>query len=428
MNQPAAEQREQVVITGLGVVSPIGIGRASFWQSLLSGTSGVGYITQFDASSLPVAIAAEVRDFDPKRFVRPRKNLKVMARDTQFAMAAVELACEDARLDASQVDPDRCGVVFGADRIRNELDEIASTYRACLEANRFDFRRWPTAGAEATYPLLMLKNLPNMLASHISIAKDARGPNNTICSAEVSGLLAVAEAASIIARGVADVVFVGASASRFHPLDWVRSCMIDALSRRRDSPQAASRPFDQDRDGQVRGEGAAALVLESRNHALRRGAAMLAQVAGWGAGFDTGTNGSSKAALGICFAIQSALRQAGLEASAIGHVNAHGLSTVVDDRREAAALASILPEVPVFAPKSYFGNLGAASGAVELAASVLAIAQGVVPMSLNCERPDPQCPVSVIRDGPCWSRAATAIVVNRTTSGQAAAVLITAAD
>jgi 3-oxoacyl-[acyl-carrier-protein] synthase II len=400
-----------VLITGLGIVSPIGIGRSAYWESLLSGKSGVGFISQFDASALPVAIAAEVRDFDPKEFVRPRKNLKVMARDSQLAVAAVELACEDAGLTSQQVDPERLGVVFGADRIRNDLEEIAATYRACM----------------ATSPLMMLKNLPNMLASHVSIARDARGPNNTICSAEASGLLAIGEAASIIARGAADVMIAGASASRFHPIDWARSVLTEELCCRRDAPELASRPFDRDRQGQVRGEGAAAFILESRAHAQRRGAAVLARVAGWGSGFARGGSGGGPTDRAIEHAIAFALCGCGLSALDIGHVNAHGLSTRDDDRREALALARVLGSVPVFAPKSYFGNLGAGSGAVELAASVLAVAEGIVPMSLNCEHPDPACPVRVIRGEPCQAGKRCALVVNRSAAGQAAAVVIAAA-
>lgn len=415
----------EVVITGLGIVSPIGIGRDQFWGSLIAGRSGIDRISAFDPAGLPVSIAGEVRNFDPKDYVKPRKNLKVMSRDAQFAVASVDLACQDARLDTTQLDPDRFGVVYAADRIRNDLSEVALPYRACLVDGRFDHALWGTAGLEASYPLIMLKNLPNMLASHISIAKDARGPNNTVCNAEASSLLAIGEAASVIARGAADVMITGGAASRLHPIDLVRGVMAERLTRRGADPAHACRPFDLDRDGQVRGEGAAAFILESRQHAERRGAPILARLTGAGSAFGSPTAGHARVAGGIIRAIEQALRQANLPPAALSHVNAHGLSTIEEDCREAQALAKVLPEIPVFAPKSYFGNLGAASGAVELAASVLSLVHAQSPATLNYDRPDPECPVAVIRE-PHESRKPAAIIVNQTAGGQAAAALIAA--
>lgn len=417
MNEHTAQSARDVVITGIGVVTPLGIGRAPFWESLVAGRSGVRPIAQFDAEGLPVRIAAEADDFDGKAFVRPRKNLKVMARDAQFAVASAELACDDARLTEGSVDPERIGVVFGADRIRNELAEIADTFRACVVDGRFRLNLWGTAGAAATYPLLMLKNLPNMVSAHISIARDARGPNNTICSGEASGLLAIGEAAAAIARGQVDVMLAGGAASRMHPLDWVRACLYEDLSRRNEEPGRACRPFDLERDGQVRGEGAGTLVLESRRHAERRGAPILARVLGWGAGFGQRGEALSRAAT-------RALAQADLPAASLGHVSASGLGTRDDDRDEAQALAQFAPGVPVVAYKSYFGNLYSAGGAVELAASVLSLAAGVVPRTLNYETRDPECPIQVIRGEPYYSAAPLALVLGATRSAQGAAVVI----
>lgn len=406
----------EVVITGAGIVSPIGIGRERFWQSLLAGRSGIGPISQFDASGLPVRIAGEVRDFDGKQFVRPRKNLKVMARDAQLAVASAELACEEARLAANCVEPERCGVVFGADRIRNELEEIAATFRACIVEGRFEWSRWGPEALPATYPLIMLKNLPNMVSCHVSIARDARGLNNTICSDEISGLLAVAEGSAAIARDAADVILAGGAASRMHPIDWVRACLYEELSQKNDDPVGACRPFDRGRSGQVRGEGAATLILEDLAHAVRRKASICARVLGWGSGY--GTSG------GLENAIAASLKMASIAPGEIGHINAHGLSTVEADCHEAQALARLLPGVPVFAPKSYFGNLHAAAGAVELAASVLALQQATVPATLNYQLADPACPVQVIRGEPHYSTKPCALVVNTTRAGQAAAVVL----
>lgn len=418
----------EVVITGVGIVSPIGIGRAAFWESLRAGRSGVRPIESFDARSLGVGVSGEVADFDPKQYVRPRKSLKVMSRDGQFAVTATDLACADAGLAEGAVDPDRCGVIYGADRIRNELDEVADTYRACMNEGRFELQRWGNEGLASTYPLLMLKNLPNMLASHMSILHDARGPNNTLHLASVSSLLAVAEAASIIERGAADVVLTGAAASRLHPLDWARAKLTRQLSARTSPPEEVSRPFDRRRDGEVRGEGAATFVLESRAHAEARGASILARVVSWGSSYEGRLNGRPPDGSGLARAIRAALASGGLTADAIGHVNAHGLSTKLDDRLEALALAETLPGVPVTAPKSYFGNLGAASGAVEMAVSLLALGERWVPPTLNYDEPDPNCSIDVVAGAGLEGAGPVALLVNQSTSGQAVALVLAGAS
>jgi len=201
--------RPEIVITGIGVVSPIGVGREAFAQSLLQQKSGVGPIVSFDASGLPVHSAAEVRDFDSRRFISNRKSVKVMARDSQLGVAASVLAWKDAGLDSAGVDPDRVAIVLGADRICGALEDSQPTYEACMVEGRFHFERWAPAGMPATFPLVFLKVLPNMIASHITIAFDAGGPNNTIHHGDISALLAIIEGASLLERGLADVVLVG---------------------------------------------------------------------------------------------------------------------------------------------------------------------------------------------------------------------------
>ena len=418
---------DSAVITGVGVVSPIGVGRDCFWDSLCAGRSGVGPIRRFDPAALPVEIAAEVQDFDPKPYVKPRKSLKVMARDAQLGVAASTLACQDAGVAGGVVNPERFGVVLGADRIAGSAHDSEATYRACIVDGRFDFSRWATKGMAATFPLSFLKMLPNMVASHISIAHDARGPSNTIHQVGLSSLLAVSEAARVIQRGMADVMIAGGASSQMSPHDWVRHCLGGGLSTSRDDPSTVLRPFDAGRDGQVRGEGAAAFIMESRGHAQARGATILARVLGWASTCEP-HNGGPPRGVGIRRALLLALDEAGLKPSQVGHVNAHGLSAVAEDQIEARAIHACLPDVPVTAPKSYFGNLGAAGGAVEMAASVLSFAGGVVPATLNYRRPDPRCPVRVIRDQPLPTPHCTAVVVNWTWIGQAVAVVLGGPD
>ncbi len=247
----------EVVITGLGVVSPIGIGRDAFRSALREGISGVRPITLFDASQFPVRIAAEVADFDPKAYVRPRKSLKVMSREIQFGFAAADFALTDAGVQPGSVEPDRFGVVFGAEMIYCDLDELIGIYRRCIAEGRFDFSRWGESMASEMYPLWLLRNLPNMVACHVAIVHDARGPNNTIGHSDVSSLAAIAEAVRVIQRGAADVMIAGGVGARINPTSMSYRGDIDQ-SHRNDDPARASRPFDAGRDGLVNGEGAAA--------------------------------------------------------------------------------------------------------------------------------------------------------------------------
>ena len=414
----------EVVITGVGIVSPIGIEKQSFWDALCAGRSGVGPIRSFDASGLPIRIAAEVDDFNPKLYVKQRRSLKVMARDAQFGIAATELACRDSGIAPGVVDPDRFGVVLGADRICGSIEDSERPYRNCMVDGRFDFSRWATEGMAVSFPLGFLRVLPNMIASHVSIAQDARGPNNTIHHADVSALLALSEAVAVIQRGAADVMIAGGASSAMAPLDCTARCVLGILSPRQDDPAASMRPFDADRDGQVWGEGGAAFILESRRHAEARGANISARVLGWASAWDPHCKSDASDGMDLRRAIRLALEKAELTANQVGHVNAQGLSTIQDDRLEARAIHSELPAVPVTAPKSYFGNLGAASGAMEMAVSVLALQKGLVPAVLNYERPDPDCPVQVIHGQPMASSAPVAVLVNRTSIGQAAALVL----
>jgi 3-oxoacyl-[acyl-carrier-protein] synthase II len=418
---------EEVVITGIGVVSPIGIGRPLFWEALCAGRSGVGPITFFNPEGLPVRIAAEVKDFDPRAYVKQRKSLKVMSRDAQMGIAASVLACRDAGIEDASVDPERFGVILGADRISNPVEDSEGPYRNCIVDGRFDFSRWATAGMAAAFPLGFLKVLPNMIASHVSITHDARGPNNTIHHADVSGLLAVMEAARVIQRGAADVMLAGGASSQMTPFDWSCHYAIRQLSHRQGNPAEVLRPFDADRDGEVCGEGAGTFILESRRHAEARGAKILARVVGCASASEP-RNGNSLHGNGLKRAIAVAMAEAAVGPAQIGHVNAHGTSTIPADELEAQVLHACVPNVPVTAPKSYFGNLGAAGGAIEMAASVLAIVEGRVPATLNYQKPDPKCPVEVIATEPLESAQAAALVINWTPAGQAAVVVLAAAE
>ena len=412
-----------VVITGLGVVSPIGIGKDAYWKSMLEGRSGIGPLAVAVGSDLPVKFGGEIKDFDGKQFVKPRKSLKVMCREIQTGYAAAVLALQEAGVSAGKVNPDRFGVVLGSEMFYCDLDELADAYRKCVVDGQLRPDMWGAGAMSDLYPLWMLKYLPNMVACHIAITEDARGPNNTITLDEVSSLLAVIESVCYIQRGAADVMIAGGQGSRVN-LTRIMYRGDEYWSHRNDEPTRACRPFDAQRDGTVIGEGAGAFVLESRRHAEARGANILARVLGFGRSFDflpgrhvAGTNGFRRA-------IEGALASAGLGPADIGHVNAHGSGIVEGDRFEAQAIRSCLGDVPVTAPKSYFGCSGAGTGAVEMAASVLAIATGTLPATLNYEYPDPACPVNVVHGQPLPVGKRTALVLNQSETGQTAAVVL----
>jgi 3-oxoacyl-[acyl-carrier-protein] synthase II len=413
----------EAVITGLGVVSPIGIGREPFWNSLLAGTCGIRRVDLFDTTGTGLPFAGQILNFDAKDFVKPRKSLKVMSRDIQLGVVAASMAIDDAGLQGT-VDPERTGVMFGADMIHCDPDDISNAYRGCLIDGQFDFRLWGQRAMEEIYPLWMLKYLPNMPACHIAIAHDARGPNNSHSLGESSSLTAVAEAVRVIERGDAEVVISGGTGARVHPVIWVRSKLMP-VTYRTDDPAKLSRPFDADRGGFVNGEGAAALVIESRRHAEARGAKIWARVAGYASAFESPVVGRPTTGGATERAIVGALKSAQLAAREIGHVNAHGLSTIDDDRAEALAIRGLLGDVPVTAPKSFFGNLGAGTGAVEMVASVLALDAGEVPRTMNYDTPDPACPINVIRGEPLRGAAPTALLLNQSSTGQSVALVIT---
>ena len=419
------DQGCEIVVTGVGVVSPIGIGNDAFWASLRAGQSGIAAVPYLQGTPFPVPFGGEVRDFDGKLYVTPRKSLKVMCREIQFGFSAAALAIQDAALAAGHVDPDRFGVVYGANMYYGEIDEVEPAYQKSIVDGQFHFDLWGERGMPALFPLWMLKYLPNMTACHIGIAHNAHGPNNTINLGEAASLLAMIEAVHVLRRGCADVMIVGGADSRLNITPMLYRGDGN-LSHRRDNPAAASRPFDAGRDGMVNGEGAGAFVLETRRHAEARGAKIYARILGCACGFETPSNGHAATGAGVRQSITAALRSANLQPADIGHVNANGVSTIADDRLEAQAIRDVLGDTPVTALKSYFGNLGAGTGVVEMAGSILSFAAGEVPRTLNYEQPDPACPVNVIHGEPLAGSAPVALIVKRSGTGQVAAIVAAA--
>ena len=417
------EPGRDVVITGLGVVSPIGIGKHALWDSLCAQRSGVRPFERYSSLPLRVGFGAAIPDFDAKQYVQPRKSLKVMSREIQTGYAAASMAIAEADLADSALDPDRFGVVFGAEILHCDIDDLVPAYQACIENHKFFYDRWGGQGLAAVFPLWMLKYLPNMVACHIGIASDARGPNNTVLQGEATSLLAMIEAQRLIERGAADIVITGGTGSRISLTSQLYRGDHN-LSHRNSGPSAASRPFDLGRDGMVIGEGAAALVLESREHAEARQARIIARITGCGRGFEATSSGFRPCGKGVAQSIRLALKEANIPASEVGFVKAHGISIPLDDRCEAHGIHSILPDTPVTAPKSFFGNLGAGGGAVEAVAAIMSLTHRQIPVTLNYEAPDPECPLDIVAREPRPLPQSTVLLLSQSDTGQAAAVLV----
>lgn len=415
--------RENIVVTGVGVVSPTGIGAAPFWTALIEGRSGIRPLGWPSDPRWPEPVGGVVIDFDPKQYVRPRKSLKVMSRDIQLGFTAADLACVEAGIKDRPIDPERFGVVFGATLIPCEAEELVSAYRGCTVEGEFRFDRWGHTAMVEMYPLWMLKYLPNMPACHIGIAQDARGPNNTVTLGDVSTVAAMNEALHVLQRGQADAIISGGTCSRHHMAVWVRSHAY-GLSR---NDGFHPRPFDARRDGLANGEGSATLFLEREEKATARGAQPIARVLGGATAFTPCKNAPEKRGDAICRAIRGALQDAGVSAADVGLLVAHGLGTIDEDRIEAQAIRATLGDVPVTAGKGAWGHLGAAAGSLEAALAVLALQNKLIPPTLNFEQPDPECPVNVVHGQPAPLEKPVAVVISHSRHGQAAALVLGAA-
>ncbi|MEO7104728.1 MAG: beta-ketoacyl-ACP synthase II [Gemmatimonadaceae bacterium] len=377
-------ERKKIVITGIGVISSIGSSRQEFWSALTNGVSGVQTIAAFDASSYATHIASAVRSFDPLAYLAP-KLAKRMARNSQMAVGAAMEAVKDAGLDLANEQPLRVGCCVGT--AAGDYNELEEQHQAFLER-----------GAKAISPFCVPKVIPNMPASNVAIALGIHGPNFAAVSACATGAHSIGMALAVLRAGQADVMLAGGVESTITPFVLNGYSAMGALSCRNDDPSHASRPFDKDRDGFVMGEGAAVLVLESLEHARARGAEPIAQLAGFGMTSDAFSlaqpdpDGKWAAA-----AMTMALADAGLDASDVQYINAHGTSTKANDRTESRAILTAFRSPPaVSSIKSMLGHTLGAAGALEAAATALSIKHGVIPPTINFETPDEECPLDVV--------------------------------
>lgn len=425
-----------VVITGVGVLSPIGIGAENFTESLLNGRSGISEFELFQEGVLPQHIGGEVADFNAKtvrQFVekKDRKSLKVMCREIQLGVASAYLAFKHAGIDAGQLDPERFGIEFGANLMFSPPQVLKDASFSCWDQEKrvFNFDDWGQIGLPKMEPLWLLQYLPNMPACHIGIFHDLRGPSNSQTMDEASGNLVLGEAVRVIQRGAADAMIAGATGTRLQPVKTVHAVMWDVVAHA-DDPTKACRPFDQGHCGQVIAEGACSLVLEEEEHARARGANILGRILGTGASCVTNRDLHGDTRRALVLAMRKALKKAGVSPAEIGHISAHGLGAPEVDRDEAAAITEVFGDlersVPVTALKSFFGNPGASCGILEAAGSLLTLQDNLVPHTLNFEAPAPDCPVNVIKGEPLSVTNRTFLSIDVTRQGQASAAVIQA--
>jgi 3-oxoacyl-[acyl-carrier-protein] synthase II len=387
--------RKRVVVTGLGCISPLGNSMTASWEALVAGKSGAGPITLFDASHHKTRFACEVKGFDPAALFGSREARR-MDRFCQFAVAAAQEAVQHARLSIDEENRDRIGVLVGTGigGIGTLLEQV--------EVMR-------EKGPERVSPFLVPMMIADNAAGTIAIRMGVRGPNAAFVTACATGSNAVGEAAEMIRRGAADVMLAGGAEASIIAVAMAGLNVMTALSTRNDDPQAASRPFDKDRDGFVMGEGAAILALESLEHARARGAAILCEVTGYGTTDDAyHISAPAENGAGAALCMQLALENAGLQPAEIDYINAHGTSTPLNDKSETAAIKSTFGEsarkVAISSTKSMTGHLLGASGAVEAAICANVFRYGIIPATINYTTPDPECDLDYVPNTPRQAR------------------------
>ena len=386
-SSPNRPGERRVVITGIGLVSALGIGAEKNWEALSKGKSGISLISRFDTSQYSSKIASQVKDFDPLNFVE-KKELRKMDPFIQYAMAAAQLAVQDSGLNPAAMEGDRCGVYVGSGI--GGIGFIEDTYRTLLEK-----------GPDRVSPFILVATIINEASGQISIKYRARGPNSATATACTTSTHAIGDSFRIVARGDADIMIAGGSEAPITPLGVAGFCAMRALSVRNHEPEKASRPFDAERDGFVVGEGAGILILEELGAALKRGANIYAEIIGYGMSGDAyHVSAPSLDGEGAVLVMKRALDDAGINPEEINYINAHGTSTPYNDKMETAAIKRAFGKhaykIGVNSTKSMIGHLLGAAGGVEAGYTALCLKNQVMPPTINYEHPDPECDLDYI--------------------------------
>jgi len=379
--------KRRVVVTGIGMISPLGIGNEANWEGLLAGRSGIGPITKFDAAAYGCRIAGEVHGFEPEKWIE-KKEVKKSDTFIQYAIAAAQIAVDDAKLDCSLLEGDRIGVIVGSGI--GGLPLIEEMHTKLLER-----------GPARVSPFFIPGLIVNLAAGQISIRFGCKGPNSAPATACATGAHAIGDAFKVIQRDDADVMFAGGTEAVVTPLAVAGFQAMRALSTRNDDPQHASRPWDLNRDGFVMGEGAGILLLEEREHAIRRGAPIYCELTGYGMSSDAyHITSPAEDGSGMMGVMRRALRDARLEPTEIEYINAHGTSTPLGDKAETVAVKGVFGEhaykLAVSSTKSMTGHLLGAAGGLEAAISAMVVKSGMLPPTINYETPDPDCDLDYV--------------------------------
>ena len=393
--------KRRVVVTGIGIISPLGHDVETVWSALREGKSGVDTITHFDASSFPTHFAAEVKDYDLSKYVDDVEAYQWSTSNTRFAIGAATQAVKDSGIQDISIDPTRFGIYLGAGEGQQDFPLFMRLISNSEVDGEIDLERFTELGLKELNPYFEIEQEPNMPAGHLAGLFNAQGPNLNCLTACAASSQAIGEATELIRRGEADLMLSGGSHSMIHPFGLTGFNLLTALSTRNSDPQHASRPFDKNRDGFVLGEGSGMLILEELEHAKKRGAKIYGEVLGYGSTADayriTDIHPEGRGAIGC---INMALKDAGLNTDQVDYINAHGTSTSVNDRVETMAIKGALkehaPNTPVSSIKSMMGHLIAAAGSVEAITCLMAIRDNVLPPTLNYETPDPDCDLDYI--------------------------------
>jgi len=407
------ERAQQVVITGMGIVCPLGNDVETVWQAMMAGKSGVGQTSIFDASTFPSTFSAEVKNYDLAKHTKNPQLHKQSNRGSGFAIGAAAQACRQAGINIETSEPtdgidrSRLGIYLGAGEgsVDNDVffDCIAKAWNT--DKNEMDWQRWAEVAFDKMDPICELEQEPNMPAAHIAMLTGARGPTRSCLTACAASTQALGEATMLIRRGDADIMIAGGAHSMIHPLGVTGFNRLTAISTRNDSPQTASRPFSAGRDGFVLGEGAAMIILESLSSAKKRGVPILAEVIGYGSSSDAfRITDMHEEGRGAIQAMAAALADAGISYNQVDYINTHGTGTMENDSIETRAIKAVFKEeaknIPASSVKSMFGHLIGAAGAAELITCVLAIRDNIAPPTINLHDPDPQLDLDYVPNEP----------------------------
>ncbi|KPJ56811.1 MAG: hypothetical protein AMJ42_04935 [Deltaproteobacteria bacterium DG_8] len=426
--------KRRAVITGLGMVTPLGIGKEETWRNLIAGKSGIEKISRLSPEEVSVTIGGEVKDFKANHFIKDRKALKLSFHSVHLAIAAAKLAVDDAEVKVEEINPTRFGCFIGSGGGGYEdgpgfpdlVEPLQKSWSE--EKGKFDPVKFGTNGITSTYPLFLLKTLPNNAFYYISLFYNIQGENDNIIASFTGGSQAIGDAARAIIRGATDIAIAGGYDSLLLPATLFSFNHLKLLSKN-PNPEKACRPFDANRDGMVLSEGAGMVIIEEISYATKRGAHIYAEILGYG-------NSSSAHHLyepcpsgsGINIALKKGLNDAGIEPSAIDYINADGIGTTLSDRAETYAIKNVFGsdayQIPISSTKSMMGHLGTGAGAAELMICTLAMQENVLPPTINYEIPEPDCDLDYVPNQARSEEIHTALSINQGLGGQCTCLII----